>query len=476
MSNKYLAGHSQNSSPTRRPPLFPPHLHLNTIDMSAGFALALCAMSLLPSALAATLPLSPPHGQLQAAPRVLFRNRQSFRSTTDNDSAVFQPDYVQRESWGLLAKYQQADVLLQGANLSPSTINNNQNGLLDPDVSSELPAATPFQALPLSALTTSSGAVLSYHATIEIGTPRQQLSVILDTGVADSWVATLCRDCDVDQFDSSKSATYRGSPTDFRQAYGVGYVWGGVGRDNMSVGGLTATTQSFGAVHDMDVGNAGYSTGVLGFAFGSVSTSKVPPFFETLIQQNAVSSPIFSLSLGRGGAQDNSELCLGCVNKELYSGNLTWLPLVSHTYWTLALTGLYVEGVNSMSNSLLAAIDTASNQIHVPMNVARVFYAAIPASRPATEYGDGFWAFPCNANLNLSLSFTGQPFGLALRDFNLGKTSSDSGECVGVVLGLRGRDLPDNFAVIGTAFLRSWYTVFDYSSGGRVGFGRQPLA
>ncbi|KZO98941.1 acid protease [Calocera viscosa TUFC12733] len=434
--------------------------------MSAGFALALCAIFGFPSALAASIPLSHRPSTREA----------SSRSTTDNTPAVFVADYAQRESWGILAKYQQVDVLLQGANLSPSTV-NTPGGMVGSDFNTQFPAATSQQTLPLAAVSSASGSILSYRAAIEIGTPPQHLDLILDTGVADSWVATSCSDCDVDQFDSSQSNTYRGSSSDFREAYGDGYVWGKFGQDNISAAGFTASPQSFGAVNAMDVVNVPYAiSGVLGFAFGTVSPSKTPPFFETLMQQASLPFPVFSLALGRGGDADDSELCLGCVNDRKYNGNLTWLPLVSHTYWTVALSGLEVGDINSMTTSLLAVFDTGSNQIHLPMAVARAFYAAIPGSQPASAYGDGFWTFPCDSRLDIMFMFTGQGFNLDPRDFNLGKVSASSTECVGAVLGLKGRDLPDNFAVIGTAFLKSWYIVFDYSTGGRVGLGSRPTA
>ncbi|KZT57766.1 acid protease [Calocera cornea HHB12733] len=440
--------------------------------MSAGFTLALCAICVLPSAFAASLPLGP----LGAIPRAHFQNRQSIRSTTD-PSAVFVPEYAQRESWGILAKYQQSDVLLQGANVSPSGINNNQNGLVGPDVTSGLPAPTSEQIVPLQAISSASDSILSYHAMIDIGTPAQHLGLVIDTGVADSWVAASCNDCETEQFDASASNTYRSFPGDFRQAYGNGYVWGTWSRDNVTASGLTASPQSFGSVTAMDVGNVAYSvSGVLGFAFASISSTKKTPFFESLISEASLPFPLFSVALGRGGDTDDSELCLGCINNSKYNGNITWIPLVSHTYWTIMLSGLQVGGLNTMTTGLLAAIDTASNQIHVPMSVAKRFYATIPGSKPALSYGEGFWTFPCNSSPDIQFIFMGPTFSLDPRDFNLGKTSSSSADCVGAVLGMKGRDLPDNFAVIGSAFLRSWYTVFDYSSGSRIGFGSRSTA
>jgi hypothetical protein len=56
-----------------------------------------------------------------------------------------------------------------------------------------------------------------------------------------------------------------------------------------------------------------------------------------------------------------------------------------------------------------------------------------------------------------------------MADFNLGKVSSGGSMCVGGVLGI-GSGFPDNLAIVGDAFLKSWYSIYDYSNGARVGF------
>ena len=76
---------------------------------------------------------------------------------------------------------------------------------------------------------------------------------------------------------------------------------------------------------------------------------------------------------------------------------------------------------------------------------------------------------------------------MALNDFNLGRTSSGSSDCVGGILAL-GSGLPSNLAIIGDEFLKSCkspcgfivdivtnfrrvgYSIYDYSHGARVGF------
>lgn len=40
--------------------------------------------------------------------------------------------------------------------------------------------------------------------------------------------------------------------------------------------------------------------------------------------------------------------------------------------------------------------------------------------------------------------------------------------CVGAVMAMSD-GFPDNLAIIGDAFLKSWYSIYDYSNGARVG-------
>ena len=57
---------------------------------------------------------------------------------------------------------------------------------------------------------------------------------------------------------------------------------------------------------------------------------------------------------------------------------------------------------------------------------------------------------------------------MALADFNLGRTASGSTMCVGGVLAM-GDGFPDDLVIVGDAFLKSWYSIYDYSNGARVG-------
>lgn len=78
----------------------------------------------------------------------------------------------------------------------------------------------------------------------------------------------------------------------------------------------------------------------------------------------------------------------------------------------------------------------------------------IPGSKRASQYGAGFYTFPCSSSPNIQLSFNGQRFSVNLNDFNLGRTASGSKDCVGGILGM-GDGFPQNLAIVGDEFLKS---------------------
>ncbi|KAF8972976.1 aspartic peptidase domain-containing protein [Flammula alnicola] len=299
-----------------------------------------------------------------------------------------------------------------------------------------------------------------YYGSLKIGTPPQELTVDVDTGSADLWVPSGCPTCSNKQFDKTESTTYSDKGSKFEGSGGVSAV---MATDVVSIQGLSIQEQTFGAVTSESDDFDGYpNSGLLGLAFSSVAASKQPTFFENLIREKQLAAPIFSVHLTRG-EETGSEVCFGCFNKDKTFGGVSWVPVISKTYWTVALDSISVNSTTAPSSNVVAAIDTGTTLIYVPEHVATLFYDMIPGSRPATEYGPEFFTYPCNDEFSVSISFGGINFALNMADFNMGKN------CVGGILSL-GEGFPSNLAIIGDEFLKSWYSTFDYSNGARIGF------
>ncbi|WVW86417.1 hypothetical protein I302_108463 [Kwoniella bestiolae CBS 10118] len=309
-----------------------------------------------------------------------------------------------------------------------------------------------------------------YYGNINIGTPSQSLSVDFDTGSADLWFPVGCSNCQSAQFDSSRSSSYQSTSQSFGVQYGSGSVSGQLARENVMVANTMVQGQYFGAVNSESSDFQGNpNSGVMGMAFSSISSSGKPTYFENLINNKAVSSPLFGFHLTRRQAQ-GSQLCIGCYDSSKFTGGISWVPVISQTYWSVSMTSFSTNGgrSNALSQSLIGAIDTGTTLIYVPTSIADAFYAQIPGSSRADQYGEGFYQYPCKASITVSLGFNNKNFNMNTVDFNLGKTSSGSNLCVGAVLAVAD-GFPDNLAIVGDAFLKSWYSVYDYSNGVRVG-------
>jgi cathepsin D len=67
--------------------------------------------------------------------------------------------------------------------------------------------------------------------------------------------------------------------------------------------------------------------GLMGMAFRSISRLNATPVFQTLVDEHVVDCPMFAFKLAN--TSNGSELYLGGVNPDLYTGGFTWLELTN---------------------------------------------------------------------------------------------------------------------------------------------------
>ncbi|PCH36162.1 acid protease [Wolfiporia cocos MD-104 SS10] len=450
--------------------------------------------------------------------------RPASRYAYVNSSSVFDPTYAMHELKAVLAKYARADQFLAGVGLNPDThadasyhpftftlanvtnATSSQGNCTGPCNATSGRNATSHNATmqldlyPLSVDVTNpntssdagsavglpgttqvpleddvaGGLDILYYGALQFGSQRQTLTVDIDTGSADLWVPVNCRACGGDSFRSSQSTTYKSLAQRFSVTYGAGKVTGTLAQDSVAIGGLEAEQQAFGAVRsESDDFYDQPSDGLLGLAFGTIAQSKRPTLFESLMLSKQVTAAAFSVHLERGH-EEGSAICIGCYDTTKAIGPVTWNPVISRvstytvvdvsavqTYWSIQLSGLSAWPGHTTYANLTAAIDTGTTLIYLPDAVAESFYALIPGSRAAMQYGAGFYTFPCSSSLAVSLLFSGKSYSVSPQDFNLGRTFEDSPDCVGGILAL-GKGFPQDLAIIG-------YSIYDYA-GNRVGF------
>ncbi|KAI0820010.1 acid protease [Trametes gibbosa] len=308
-----------------------------------------------------------------------------------------------------------------------------------------------------------------YYGPMSFGSKQALMQIDVDTGSADLWVPMHCRGCRNPGYNERGSTSFNGTTEGCTITYGTGKVSGTLAYDTVAVGTAMVPQQAFCAVtevsNDLD---AEPNSGLLGLAFGSIAqaSNSSNTFFENLLEQKALAASVFSVHLTRG-VEKGSEVCFGCYDPTKARGPITWNRVVSRTYWSIPMNGTAVNGTQSPAN-LIAAIDTGTSLVYLPNAAADDFYAMIPGSAAASvQYGAGFYTFPCDTSLTVALILSGQSYAIHPDDFNLGRLDEESDQCVGGILAL-GSGFPNDLAIVGDEFLKSWYSVFDYA--GRVGF------
>ncbi|GAA5861391.1 hypothetical protein JCM8547_006115 [Rhodosporidiobolus lusitaniae] len=328
-----------------------------------------------------------------------------------------------------------------------------------------------------------------YGAYLSIGTPAQLVPAIADTGSADLLVSNAF-------YSKTKSLTdvSNGTETSF-SFLGADYE-GEVVTDSVTIGGDGVSKQTFAVVE-----KASKTPSLLYWGLGPASAAKASlpssfalrpridssllqltgasTFFQNLVQSGKIAANKFSLYLNRDG--NGAELTLGGVNPDKYTGLVTKVPVVNPTfsvlkYWALALN-TYAVGDEVFQQPTTAIIDSGSDLTYIPKEAAAFIFQNIPgAELDPTPYGPysfrgqeinaDLYHYPCNTTVKPSYVFGNSRRKLTVdpQDYYYEDHSELAGYCYARILGVDINVGGQQMALIGTDFLKSWYTTFDFDA------------
>uniref|UniRef100_A0A8C9FSH7 Peptidase A1 domain-containing protein n=1 Tax=Pavo cristatus TaxID=9049 RepID=A0A8C9FSH7_PAVCR len=300
---------------------------------------------------------------------------------------------------------------------------------------------------------------LSYVGTISIGTPPQQFSVIFDTGSANLWVPSVyCSSpacANHQRFDPARSSTYRSTATSVAAWYGTGSMVGVLAYDTVTV--------SIQGVQNQMVGLSQWEPGsflvhvpfdgFLGLAFPRIAASGATPLFDSMMSQGLVAQDLFSIYL-TPHERNGSFVLFGGIDSSCFTGNLSWIPL---TRWDVAWVGALVSrrtAILDSGTSMLAGPGHGVRRIHYRMG--------------ATRSPSGLHTVRCGSVLpDVVFVIAGTQFPLPPQSYIL-----QDGSCMS---GFEAYALPtaaDELWILGSIFLRRYYSVFDSQQHGGAGARR----
>ena len=310
-----------------------------------------------------------------------------------------------------------------------------------------------------------------YYGPIAIGNPPQTFNVVFDTGSSNLWVPSKkCGLLDVackthKKYDSSASKTYVKNGTDFSIRYGSGSLTGFLSQDDVSFSSLSVHGQVF-AEATSEPGLAfiaGKFDGILGLAFQTISVDNVTPVWYNLLSQGKVSSPVFGVYLSRNAqSKVGGEITFGGIDTSRYTGDITYVPLNSETYWAFVIDDMTIGGKTaSVCSKCQGIADTGTSLIAGPKDAMTKINDMIGAKVGPT----GQAMVNCSAIAampDVAFVLNGKSFSLKAEQYVL----QVSGQCIS---GFMGIDLPKPIWILGDVFIGAYYTVFDFGKQ-QVGF------
>eukprot|EP00340_Litonotus_pictus_P002402 CAMPEP_0170516502 /NCGR_PEP_ID=MMETSP0209-20121228/2685_1 /TAXON_ID=665100 ORGANISM="Litonotus pictus, Strain P1" /NCGR_SAMPLE_ID=MMETSP0209 /ASSEMBLY_ACC=CAM_ASM_000301 /LENGTH=408 /DNA_ID=CAMNT_0010801397 /DNA_START=1 /DNA_END=1227 /DNA_ORIENTATION=- len=299
-----------------------------------------------------------------------------------------------------------------------------------------------------------------YYGEIEIGTPPQKFGVVFDTGSSNLWVPShKCWSiaCWLHKtYNSKKSSTYVENGEEFKIQYGSGGVEGFFSNDNVGVAGeeLIADNFTFGEAKKLKgiAFIASKFEGILGMGFRSISVGKLPTYIEVLAEQGKLDKAAFSFYLTKEAGQEGSALVFGGASEKYYTGELKNYPLVSETYWVVALDKISVDGTDFKIGK--AIMDTGTSLIVGHADLINPILKKIGTVDVTCK---GIENLP-----NVEFNFSGDSYVLTPKDYILQVSALGQTECL---CGIMPMALPwKDSIIVGDVFLKTFYTEFDMTT------------
>ncbi|CAD8069956.1 unnamed protein product [Paramecium sonneborni] len=221
----------------------------------------------------------------------------------------------------------------------------------------------------IDAFELSNYANVQYYGPIQIGTPKQQLSVIFDTGSPYLWVTSdqcskqKCHDSK--KFLTFRSSTYKNFSKSDEFEYASGSCKGYWGSDYVQLLGDDNTRVNSNILFAyQDSGfDAVKSDGILGLS----NDKEIDNIFDLAYQQGSIKSNLFAMELRN--TREQSLFYYDDIPQEIMD-NVEWVRVLRKDYWTLKVLNIYIDGYPLKTGNVKEAlIDSGTSLLYLPKNV-----------------------------------------------------------------------------------------------------------
>ncbi|KAJ7722756.1 aspartic peptidase domain-containing protein [Mycena maculata] len=326
------------------------------------------------------------------------------------------------------------------------------------------------------------GSDTQYLATIPIGTPPQNFSVIMDSGSAVFWVGSdNCTSikggpCGNHTFLGQKqSSSFVNTGTQWQALYGSGNASGTVVTDNVVIAGIKVNNLTFGIANQLseEFTSDNNTDGLMGLARSSLTKLRIPTPVEAMAKRGLIPAAITSYRIPRrSDGVNDGEITFGSVFTTLITEHTSYLDsgldesrfnhgtlvTVNSTdtgFWVAELGAVTVDGVDLRLTNRTALLDTGTTLMAASPDDVKAIHDKIPGAK---QNGQGY-TVPCNTTAVVALTFGGQSFPINVLELARGSATQKTGDCGS---GIGASATAGNRWLVGDTFLKSVY----YSTNG----------
>ncbi|KIL65642.1 hypothetical protein M378DRAFT_521201 [Amanita muscaria Koide BX008] len=322
-----------------------------------------------------------------------------------------------------------------------------------------------------------------YVASVGVGKPPTQYSLLIDTGSSNTWVGA--------NKSYVKTSTSKVTKDSVSVSYGSGSFTGTEYIDMVTLGSIVIPNQSIG-VASSSFGFTGFD-GILGIGpvdltqgtLSPDSSATIPTVTDNAFSSGQISANKIGVSFepvqGSSQSSQNGELTWGGVDYSKFIGSIDYAPLTSTSpasfYWGIDQTITY--GSSPILSKNAGIVDTGTTLILIATDAFNLYQAAT-GGVPDNNVGLlSITSSQYSALKNLNFNINGKTYSLTpngqIWPRSLNSAIGGSSSSIYLIVANIGTPSGNGFDFInGYTFLERFYTVYD-TANKRIGFATTPF-
>lgn len=304
---------------------------------------------------------------------------------------------------------------------------------------------------------------ITWHiiAKIPIGTPGQEISLLIDNNIYYSWLAGASNyNSHIPYFKASASSSYKNISIPYTlksNDYIISEIFiGSLSTDNFNISGIMLYDQLFLHVEKFEEENSFTNNGYLGFGYKKIYQN-YPNLVENLKAQGQINRAIFSFHINNLENSEEKVMIIGEIAKK-YAGDsgIDVHLLKNSSSWTVNMDSVMIDN-EVVDKNVTAEFKISSNYLFVPKESAIFMFGNINSCNVSDDA-----LIICVCNDKYYENFPDIVYTLNNTEFVLGPQSyieRDSTKCTLMIKAY-------NYStwVFGKIFFDHFYVVYDYDN------------